>query len=119
MSANASGGGGGGAGGGEGGGGCRSAPGGEAGRELRKSAEGAAAGNAQTAIRLDVPVLVDEHRCIRGCHICIDSCPVDCLSVSPVTGKAHMQFDECWYCLACELDCPKDAITVKIPFLLR
>jgi NAD-dependent dihydropyrimidine dehydrogenase PreA subunit len=95
------------------------AAGGEAGRELRKSAEGAAAGNAQTAIRLDVPVLVDEHRCIRGCHICIDSCPVDCLSVNPVTGKAHMQFDECWYCLACELDCPKDAITVKIPFLLR
>jgi NAD-dependent dihydropyrimidine dehydrogenase PreA subunit len=117
VSANESGGGG--AGGGEGGGGCRSATGGEAGRELRKSAEGAAAGNAQTAIWLDVPVLVDEHRCIRGCHICIDSCPVDCLSVSPVTGKAHMQFDECWYCLACELDCPKDAITVKIPFLLR
>jgi NAD-dependent dihydropyrimidine dehydrogenase PreA subunit len=39
--------------------------------------------------------------------------------VSLATGKAHMQFDECWYCLACELDCPKDAITVKIPFLLR
>ena len=30
-----------------------------------------------------------------------------------------MRHDECWYCLACELDCPKDAITVKIPFLLR
>ena len=30
-----------------------------------------------------------------------------------------MQFDECWYCLACEVDCPTDAITVKIPFLLR
>jgi len=30
-----------------------------------------------------------------------------------------MAFDECWYCLACEIDCPKDAITVKIPFLLR
>jgi NAD-dependent dihydropyrimidine dehydrogenase PreA subunit len=44
---------------------------------------------------------------------------VDCLSVNPETTKAHMQFDECWYCLACEIDCPKDAITVKIPFLLR
>ena len=54
-----------------------------------------------------------------GCRICIDSCPVDCLAVNPETGKAHMAFDECWYCLACEIDCPKDAITVKIPFLLR
>jgi len=35
------------------------------------------------------------------------------------TGKAHMRHDECWYCLACEIDCPKDAITVKIPFLVR
>ena len=26
-----------------------------------------------------------------------------------------MRFDECWYCLACETDCPKDAIVVKIP----
>lgn len=39
--------------------------------------------------------------------------------VNPATGKSHMAFDECWYCLACEIDCPKDAITVKIPFLLR
>ena len=30
-----------------------------------------------------------------------------------------MKFDECWYCLACEIDCPNDAITVKMPFLLK
>ena len=88
-------------------------------REARKAAQAATAGNARTGIQLDVPVVVDEESCIKGCHICIDSCPIDCLSVSPLTGKAHMQFDECWYCLACEIDCPKDAITVKIPFLLR
>jgi NAD-dependent dihydropyrimidine dehydrogenase PreA subunit len=39
--------------------------------------------------------------------------------VNPETGKAQMRFDECWYCLACETDCPKDAIVVKIPYLLR
>lgn len=88
-------------------------------RELIKAAEARRCGNAQTAVRLDVPVVINEERCISGCHICIDSCPVDCLSVNPATRKAHMAFDECWYCLACELDCPKDAITVKIPFLLR
>ena len=88
-------------------------------RERAKAAAALTAGNAQTTVRFDAPVVVDEASCIAGCHICIDSCPVDCLAVSPDTGKAHMRFDECWYCLACEIDCPKDAITVKIPFLIR
>jgi NAD-dependent dihydropyrimidine dehydrogenase PreA subunit len=88
-------------------------------RELVKANEASVAGRAQTAVRFDVPVIVNEQRCITGCRVCIDSCPVDCLAVNPETGKAHMRFDECWYCLACETDCPKDAIVVKIPYLLR
>ena len=88
-------------------------------RERVKAAQAHTAGYAQTALRVDVPVVVDLAKCIRGCRICIDSCPVDCLAVDPASGKAHMKHDECWYCLACEIDCPKDAITVKIPFLLR
>lgn len=88
-------------------------------REPIKAAQARLVGNAQTVLRVDVPVVVDLDRCIQGCRVCIDSCPVDCLAHDPATGKAHMRFDECWYCLACELDCPKDAITVKIPFLLR
>jgi NAD-dependent dihydropyrimidine dehydrogenase PreA subunit len=88
-------------------------------REVLKTAAARTAGNAQTTSRFDVPVVVDEAKCIKGCRICIDSCPVDCLSVNPDTGKAHMSRDECWYCLACEIDCPKDAIVVKIPFLVR
>jgi NAD-dependent dihydropyrimidine dehydrogenase PreA subunit len=88
-------------------------------REHVKAAQAKRVENAQTVTRLDVPVVVDLGKCIRGCRICIDSCPVDCLAVSIETGKAHMKNDECWYCLACEIDCPKDAIVVKIPFLLR
>jgi NAD-dependent dihydropyrimidine dehydrogenase PreA subunit len=87
--------------------------------EEKKARQGRLVGNAQSSQRLDVPVIVDQDLCIKGCHVCIDSCPVDCLAVNPETGKAHMRHDDCWYCLACELDCPKDAITVKIPFLLR
>ncbi|MBV8227619.1 MAG: 4Fe-4S binding protein, partial [Verrucomicrobia bacterium] len=56
---------------------------------------------------------------ISGCHVCVDSCPVDCLATDTVRRKAYMKYDECWYCLACEVDCPTNAITVKIPFLLR
>jgi NAD-dependent dihydropyrimidine dehydrogenase PreA subunit len=88
-------------------------------RETVKVAQSARVGNAQALRVLDVPVVVDVTKCITGCRICIDSCPVDCLAVNPDTQKAHMRHDECWYCLACEIDCPKDAITVKIPFLVR
>jgi NAD-dependent dihydropyrimidine dehydrogenase PreA subunit len=88
-------------------------------RETLKAAAAAVVGHAQTTAKFDVPVIVDENKCVTGCRICIDSCPVDCLAVSVVNQKAHMAHDECWYCLACEIDCPKDAITVKIPFLLR
>jgi NAD-dependent dihydropyrimidine dehydrogenase PreA subunit len=88
-------------------------------REHVKALQARSGGNAQTNGRFDVPIVVDLAKCITGCRICIDSCPVDCLAVNIETGKAHMKHDECWYCLACEIDCPKDAIVVKIPFLLR
>lgn len=88
-------------------------------REVAKAAQALRVGNAQTVRVYDVPVVVDLAKCITGCRICIDSCPVDCLAVNPETNKAYMRHDECWYCLACEIDCPKDAITVKIPFLVR
>lgn len=75
--------------------------------------------NRQSTRAFDVPVVVDETKCITGCHVCVESCPVDCLAINPETTKSHMKFDDCWYCLACEVDCPTNAITVKIPFLIR
>jgi NAD-dependent dihydropyrimidine dehydrogenase PreA subunit len=88
-------------------------------RESAKAERSKTVGPAQTVVRFDVPVVVNEEACIAGCRICIDSCPVDCLTIDQETRKARMTHDECWYCLACEIDCPKDAITVKIPFLIR
>jgi NAD-dependent dihydropyrimidine dehydrogenase PreA subunit len=69
----------------------------------------------------EFPVTVDPEKCIadKGCTICVDVCPLDVLRIHPETGKAHMKYDECWYCLPCELDCPTKAITVSIPYLLR
>jgi len=68
-----------------------------------------------------LPVVVDTDKCIadKGCTVCIDVCPLDVLRINPDTGKAHMKYDECWYCLPCEKDCPMGAVTVKIPYLLR
>ncbi len=88
-------------------------------RENFKAAQARTAPLAQTTRRFDVPVVVDEAKCVTGCHICVESCPVDCLAIDVSKGKAHMAHDDCWYCLACEIDCPNDAIVVKIPLLVR
>jgi len=68
-----------------------------------------------------VPVIVDADLCIadKGCTVCIDVCPLDVLAVNPATRKAEMKYDECWYCLPCEKDCPTRAIRVDIPYLVR
>src|SRR5204863_9487840 len=68
-----------------------------------------------------VPVVVDEEKCIaqKGCTVCVDVCPLDVLAIDLVKNKAYMKFDECWYCLPCEQDCPTGAVHVNIPYLLR
>lgn len=68
-----------------------------------------------------VPVTVDPEKCIadKGCTVCVNVCPLDVLAIDETTGKAYMRFDECWYCLPCEKECPTEAITVDIPYLLR
>ena len=66
-------------------------------------------------------VIVDEEKCSadKGCTVCVDVCPLDILRISDLTGKAFMKYDECWYCMPCEADCPTGAVTVSIPYLLR
>src|SRR3954453_15201496 len=68
-----------------------------------------------------VPVVVDDAKCIaeKGCTVCVDVCPLDVLRISDMTGKAYMAYDECWYCMPCEADCPTGAVTVNIPVRLR
>ena len=68
-----------------------------------------------------VPVVVDDAKCIadKGCTVCVDVCPLDVLRISDMTNKAYMAYDECWYCMPCEADCPTGAVTVNFPYLLR
>lgn len=71
--------------------------------------------------RTAVPVIVDSAKCIagKGCTVCVDICPLGVLSINLLEKTAFMEFDECWYCLPCERDCPTGAIRVEIPYLLR
>jgi NAD-dependent dihydropyrimidine dehydrogenase PreA subunit len=68
-----------------------------------------------------VPVEVDNEKCIadKGCTVCVDVCPLDVLRINETTGKAYMAYDECWYCMPCQTDCPTGAVTVNIPYLLK
>lgn len=50
---------------------------------------------------------------------CVDVCPLDILAIAVDGSTAYMDFDECFYCMPCEADCPTGAVTVNIPYLLR
>ena len=86
---------------------------------------------------------VNEQTCIN-CGICMDLCPVRCLDMtrpagpgthasenqlaSPIPGDmgrrewmmlTPVQVGPCIGCHVCAQECPTNAITVQIPFLLR
>ena len=71
-----------------------------------------------------VPVVIDDDLCIadKGCTVCVEVCPLDVLRITDMLDgrkTAHMKYDECWYCMPCEADCPTGAVTVNIPYLLK
>ncbi|QYR21352.1 ferredoxin family protein [Paenibacillus sp. sptzw28] len=67
--------------------------------------------------RVEASVIIDRDKCI-GCDICVQVCPMGILALDK-DGKAYMKYDECWYCTPCQTDCPVDAVTVNIPYLVR
>ena len=51
-------------------------------------------------------------------RFCLPLCPV-CRDLNGETGLAEGKYEvDCWYCGACELDCPTQAITVDLPYLV-
>ena len=55
----------------------------------------------------------------NGCGVCIDICPCDVFRPHSETGRAEAKYEaDCWYCGACEMDCPTQAIEVKLPYLV-
>lgn len=71
-----------------------------------------------------VPVVVNDDLCIadKGCKVCADVCPLDVLRIVDMADgrkTARMEYDECWYCMPCEADCPTGAVKVNLPYLLK
>jgi NAD-dependent dihydropyrimidine dehydrogenase PreA subunit len=59
--------------------------------ELAAAKAASEASNRQTTRVFDVPVVVNEEKCISGCHVCVESCPVDCLAIDAGKRKAYMK----------------------------
>jgi len=61
---------------------------------------------------------VDRRKCNK-CGICIDMCPMDVLRFNH-QGYPYMQYeDDCWYCDTCAFMCPRLAISLELPYLIR
>ncbi|MCL4459707.1 MAG: 4Fe-4S binding protein [Chloroflexi bacterium] len=56
-------------------------------------------------------------RC-TSCGLCVERCPLDCLRLDE-RELPVLKYAECWYCGACEVECPEKALTVQLPFLIR
>jgi len=63
-------------------------------------------------------IQVSTERC-NACAVCVNICPCDVFRLDEKTGMAKAKYEEdCWYCGACEIDCPTQAISVGLPYLV-
>ena len=63
-----------------------------------------------------MPPVIDKNTCIR-CGNCADVCPLEVFGWKPGKGELpQVRYpDECWHCNVCVLDCPANAITLRVP----
>lgn len=60
-------------------------------------------------------VEIDYENC-TNCGICIKSCPVDVLRMSPETKWLEATYwEDCMLCKLCELDCPEEGAIWILP----
>jgi NAD-dependent dihydropyrimidine dehydrogenase PreA subunit len=63
-------------------------------------------------------IQINQEAC-NGCGICVDICPCDVFRLSEGSSLSEAKYEvDCWYCGACEQDCPTQAINVDLPYLL-
>jgi len=62
-----------------------------------------------------MPPVIDREKCIC-CGTCMDICSEDVFYGSK-EGEAPVVSnpEECWHCNACVIDCPSEAVNLRIP----
>jgi len=62
-----------------------------------------------------MPPIVDEEKCTK-CGNCVDVCQMDVFFASKENEIPVVSYpEECWHCNACVLECPSEAVTLRIP----
>ena len=62
-----------------------------------------------------MPPIIDKEKCTH-CGICVDICNYDVYFGSKENKMPIVAYpEECWHCNACVLDCPAEAIRLRIP----
>ena len=62
-----------------------------------------------------MPPVINKEKCIC-CGLCADICNYDVYYGSKEDEIPHVTYpEECWHCNACVLDCPEDAVRLRIP----
>ncbi len=63
-----------------------------------------------------MPPIIDPAKC-RGCGTCADICNSNIYVFDKKKDRVpQVKFpDECWHCNACVIDCPAQAITLRLP----
>ena len=61
-----------------------------------------------------MPPVIDDKKCIR-CGLCASICSMSLFRYERGQVPTVAFPDECWLCNSCVLDCPKQAIHLRIP----
>lgn len=62
-----------------------------------------------------MPPIIDNNKC-NGCGICVSVCSQDVFFGSKRKEIPEVTYpEECWHCNACVMDCPQQAIKLRIP----
>ena len=62
-----------------------------------------------------MPPIIDKNKC-TNCGICVDICSQDVFYGSREGDIPVISYpEECWHCSACVIDCPAEAIRLRIP----
>lgn len=62
---------------------------------------------------------VIDHDLCQCCGTCFDICPQDVFGFETDTVPSVDYADECWHCGACVIDCPVEAVRLRLPLQLR
>jgi adenylylsulfate reductase subunit B len=62
-----------------------------------------------------MPPLIIKEKC-KPCGICASICPTDVFNRTDPKQVPGVKYpEECWHCNSCVLDCPQEAVQLRIP----